>query len=406
MRYGSAVLVVIVLIAGSVGASAPAQQLETVTVYSSLPMHGVDRTPARAVKRGIRLALEDAGGRAGLFDVRYVPLDDSSRRAGAWDPVRESQNARRAATDEGAVAYIGAFNSGATAISLPILNEGGVLQVGPTNTATGLTRDEPGAEPGAPEKYYPTGDRTYVRVIPRSTVQGAALALLMQEEGCERAYLLHDGMTYGRGLAKTARRSARARGVAVVGFAAIHPRASNYRNLAGAIDDRQADCMLYGGFTANNAVRLFRDVARAVPDAQLFGSDGVTDLGFTDPRQGGLPPRVARKTWLTHPALDHEAYPTAGQDFFTRYRDRYGAGARRHGIYGYEAMSLVLDAIARAGAQGDDPAAVVAAAFATRDRDSVLGTYSIDRFGDTTIRDYGAYRIADGALLWDRVVRP
>ena len=67
---------------------------------------------------------------------------------------------------------------------------------------------------------------------------------------------------------------------------------------------------------------------------------------------------------------------------------------------------LVLDAIARAGADGNQREAVVKAGFATRDRPSVLGTYSIDRFGDTTLTDYGVYRIADGALLWDRVVRP
>ena len=69
-------------------------------------------------------------------------------------------------------------------------------------------------------------------------------------------------------------------------------------------------------------------------------------------------------------------------------------------------MSMVLDAIARAGAQGNQRAAVVAAGFATRDRESVLGTYSFDRFGDTTLTDYGVYRIADGDLLWDRVMRP
>lgn len=406
MRYGSAVLAVSVLIAGSVGTSAPAQQVGTVTVYSSLPLKGVHSNGARAVERGIRLALEEADGHAGRFDVRYQSLDDSTRLARTWTPGRESRNARRAAVDESAIAYIGAFNSTATSISLPILNEAGLLQVGPTNTATGLTRDEPGGDPGAPEKFYPTGERTYVRVIPRNTVQAAALALLMQQEGCERAYVLRERTVDARGLAKAVRRSARKRDIGVVGFAAIDRKAPNYRNLAGAIGERQSDCVLFAGLAVSNAVQLFRDVSRVVPGAVLFGGDGLTGREFTNPRRGGLPERVARKTRLTHPTLAHDAYPPSGQDFFARYRERYGSGAGRYGIYGHEAMSLVLDAIARAGAQGEEPAAVVAAAFATRDRESVLGTYSIDRFGDTTIRDYGVYRIADGALLWDRVVQP
>ena len=406
MIHASLFLAAIALALGSGGESTPAQEAETVTVYSSLPFRGADKGAARAVDRGIRLALEEARGRAGAFDVRYRSLDDTTRYARAWDPVRESANARRAATDESAVAYVGALNSGATSISLPILNEARMLQVSPTNTLTGLTRDGPGGDPGSPEKFYPTGERTYVRIIPRNTIQGAALALVMEEEGCERAYLLHEGMTYGRGLAKNVRRFARERGITVVGFTRIDVRAPNYRSLARAVRDRRTDCMMFGGFAANNAVQLFRDVSATAPDAQLFGGDGVTERAFTDPRRGGLPRAVARKTWLTHPALVRSAYPAAGQDLFGRYRERFGVGPRRYGIYGYEAMSLVLDAIARAGADGNQREAVVKAGFATRDRPSVLGTYSIDRFGDTTLTDYGVYRIADGALLWDRVVRP
>jgi branched-chain amino acid transport system substrate-binding protein len=406
VRYGTVVLAVLILIATSGEASAPAQDTGTVTVYSSLPMRGVDSDAATDVERGIRLALEEAGGRAGLFDVRYVSLDDSTRQAGAWDPSREAQNARRAASDESAVAYIGALNSGATALSLPILNEAGVLQVGPTNTITGLTRDEPGAEPGAPEKYYPSGVRTYVRVLPRNTIQSSALALLMDREGCKRAYLIHERMAYGRGLVRSARRFLRRRGVAVVGFHGMRPSAPHYRRLAKAVRNRRTDCMLFGGLAANNAVQLFRDVARAVPRAQLFGGDGVSEPAFTDARRGGLPRRVARRTWLTHPALSRAGYPAEGQDVFGRHRERFGTGPHRYGIYGYEAMSLVLDAIASAGGQGSERRSVIDAAFATRDRQSVLGAYSIDRFGDTTLTDYGVYRSGKGRLLWDRVVRP
>ena len=56
------------------------------------------------------------------------------------------------------------------------------------------------------------------------------------------------------------------------------------------------------------------------------------------------------------------------------------------GFYGFEAMALVLDAIA-AGA--GDRAATVRAARSTKDRDSVLGRYSIDEHGHTTCTKYG-----------------
>ena len=78
-------------------------------------------------------------------------------------------------------------------------------QVSPGNTAVGITSDDPGAEPGEPDKYYPTGERTYVRVLPKDTFQGAALVALAKDEGCGSAYVLNDKEVYGAGLAKQRR---------------------------------------------------------------------------------------------------------------------------------------------------------------------------------------------------------
>ena len=61
-------------------------------------------------------------------------------------------------------------------------------------------------------------------------------------------------------------------------------------------------------------------------------------------------------------------------------------------------MAVALDAIDRA----DDPldrGSVVDAFFATADRDSILGTYSIDEAGDTTLRRVGAYEAQRGGRL-------
>ena len=71
-------------------------------------------------------------------------------------------------------------------------------------------------------------------------------------------------------------------------------------------------------------------------------------------------------------------------------------------------MSVVLDAIANAEGAGTDAAgrqAVVDAFFATEGRTSVLGTYDIDDHGDTTLPDYGGFRVEDGELVFDRVIK-
>ena len=133
---------------------------------------------------GIKLALKQAGNKAGDLTIKYTSLDDSTAQAGTWTPEATQANAREVAQDDAAVAYIGEFNSGASAISIPLLNEVPIAQISPANTAVGLTSDEPGADEGEPDKYYPTGNRHYLRIVPKDTIQGAALATLMKEDGC------------------------------------------------------------------------------------------------------------------------------------------------------------------------------------------------------------------------------
>ena len=70
---------------------------------------------------------------------------------------------------------------------------------------------------------------------------------------------------------------------------------------------------------------------------------------------------------------------------------------------------MALDSIARAGgAAGPTDAgrkAIVDAFFATRGRESVLGTYDIDANGDTTLSDYGAFRPRlGGGFTFDQVI--
>ena len=128
---------------------------KSVTIYSSYPLQGAGRAQSEAAVNGAKLALEQAGGKAGDITVKYKPLDDSTAQAANWTPEQTSSNARKAAQDKSTAVYLGEFNSGASAVSIPILNEAGIAQISPSNTAVGLTTDEPGAEPGRAGQVLP-----------------------------------------------------------------------------------------------------------------------------------------------------------------------------------------------------------------------------------------------------------
>jgi len=93
--------------------------------------------------------------------------------------------------------------------------------VSPSNTAIGLTRRGAGAEPGEPDKYYPTGERTYLRIMPNDAVQAAALATAMRDAGCRRIAAVHDGEVYGKGVGTLMRRTVTRLGMKVAGTTRI-----------------------------------------------------------------------------------------------------------------------------------------------------------------------------------------
>jgi branched-chain amino acid transport system substrate-binding protein len=379
---------------------------EELTIYSSLPLQGAARAQSEAAVNGAKLALEQAGNKAGKFPIKYTSLDDSTAQAAGWEPNATSTNARKAAQDKSTIGYIGEFNSGATAVSLPILNEASIAQVSPGNTAVGITSDDPGASPGEPDKYYPTGVRTYARVLPKDTYQGAALAALAKEKGCTSAYILNDKEVYGAGLAKNVELSAKTVGLEIKGNEGIDKNAANYRSLASKIKSTGAQCFIYSGITANNAVQIFKDIAAALPDAPLLGPEGVGESGFFDPKDGGLQADVAKRVLITLPGVAPEEYPPSGKEFLKAYEAKFGEkNPDRYAVYGYESMSLLLDAIKRAGDAGNDRAAVAKQLLATKDREGVFGKYSIDPNGDITLTPYGVYRIEDGALVFDHTVK-
>ena len=384
----------------STGSSGTSSGSTSLTIYSSLPLQGDSRAQSLSVVNGEKLALESQGGKVGDFTINYKSLDDSTAAAGKWDPGATSGDARKAAQDKSTIGYLGEFNSGASAISIPILNEAGVLQVSPSNTATGLTRAL-GADKGEPDKYYPSGKRTYGRVVPADHIQGAAQVSYQKDNGCTKSYLLNDKEVYGSGLVKNVVAAAKTQGLTIVGNTGIDPKAANYRSVATTIKATGADCVFFGGITDNNGVQLFKDLHAAMPTAKLFGPDGVAETAFTTK----LGSSVEKVTYITNPTLDPKLYPASGQEFFKTYKAKYGADPEAYAIYGYEAMGVLLEAIKNAGAKGNDRQAVIDAFFKIKNRESVLGTYSIDENGDTTLSDYGGDRVVGGKLVFDKVIK-
>ena len=389
------------------GGSSSSASGATVDIYSSLPLQGASTSQTNPMVNGMKLALSQAGGKAGQWTVNYQSLDDSTAAAGAWDPGQTAANARKVATDPKAVYYIGEFNSGASEVSIPILNQAGIPQVSPGNTYVGLTTNLPGSAPGEPQKYYPTGTRTYLRIVPIDSIQAASGLTAMKEAGCTKVAVANDKQAYGAGLAKLLELEKGSYGITITSNTGIDPTTPNFRSYASTIQGQGADCFYFAGITANGGVQIVKDVHAAIPKAKIFGGDGVCSDSWTNAAKGGVPASIDPLIQCTVPTLDLTAYP-GGKDFLAAYKAKYGtANPDPYAIYGYEAMKLGLDTIAKLGAQGNSKSDVLKALFATTARNSVLGTYGFDKNGDTTLKSFGLYKVGpNGEPVFFKTITP
>jgi len=323
------------------------------------------------VARGARMALAVAGGRAGKLRVRAVYLDDTARGGGRarWSQAAVGANARRATEDTSAMAYIGDFESGATRTSEAITNAAHLLQISPASTAVDLVRPFLGSDQ-LPTVEEEGGERTFGRVIPDDQAQAVAGAVWVRKLGEKRVAVLRDSTRFGRTMAAAFRE-------ALLGARVVH---------------RGAQLLYYAGVAG--------DEPRA-PIARFRGPVMASDA-LLEPFRAGATPEASLATAA---AQDPAQLPPAGQRFARSYRRRYGRAPERYAAYGFEAMALALDSIRRAGDSGDQRQAVVDSFFATRGRRSVLGTYSIDAVGNTTLPRLAGYRIRAGVPGSPRLLR-
>ena len=379
----------------------------TVDFYSSLPMQGASSAQTIPLVNGIKLALSQANNKAGQWTVKYTVLDDSTAAAGKWDPGQTAADARQVASDPKAVYYMGEFNSGASEVSIPILNAAGIPQVSPANTYVGLTTSLPGSAPGEPQKYYPTGKRTYLRIVPIDSIQAAADLMAMKQAGCTKVAVANDKEAYGGGLATLLGLEKGFYGVTITSNTGIDPTAPNFRAYASTIKGQGADCFFFAGIGSNGAVQITKDVHSAIPTAKIFGGDGVCTDSYTSATKGGVPAALYPLLECTVATQNLAAYP-GGQQFLSAYKAKYGgAEPDPYAIYGYEVMKLGLDTVKSLGASGDSKADVLKALFAIKARSSVLGTYGFDKNGDTTLKSYGLYKVgSNGEPVFFKTLTP
>jgi branched-chain amino acid transport system substrate-binding protein len=351
-------------------------------LVSDFPLQGSSRTQTEQIVAAIKYQLQQQDFKAGDYNIAYQSCDDSTAQAGSWDSGKCSANANAYAANDAVIGVIGTFNSGCAAIEIPVLNQapdGGIPMISPANTYVCLTAAAPSCDSTEPDKYYPSGNRNYVRVVANDAYQGSADAEFAKSEGVKSVYILNDKQAYGLGVATNFRDAAESLGIKIAGFAAWDSKATSYTSIFDKIKQTDADAVFLGGLICENGAQLIKDkVAVLGPNdgVKLIAPDGFTTQSTID--EAGS---ASAGMYLSVAGQPIDSFTGKAKEFVDGLLagPLSGKPIDPYAIYGGQAAQVMLDAIAASDGSRSD---VISKMFAANVQNGLLGTFKFSEDGD------------------------
>ncbi|MEA2685344.1 MAG: branched-chain amino acid transport system substrate-binding protein [Actinomycetota bacterium] len=353
-----------------------------------VPLLGGSTAVGIGIRNSVDLAIKQANERDAIpgWRLEIAAEDDGGK------PDIGGRAATKLASDAEIVAVIGTYNSSVAQQTIPILDNAGIAQVSPANTNDTLTRGENFAtSPVRPHKNY-------FRTATLDSLQGgfAADYVYAAPVNARNVVIVHDGKTYGKGLAESFQARFTKNGGTVVGeVRVIAEDVTDYSSDVTNIAPLNPDLIFYGGeYTA--AARFTTELKKQGVTVPLMGGDGIVDQTYitnaTAAANGDL------GTSIGAPA---EGLPSA-----KAFLDAYAAGGYRdpasaYGALAFDAANTVINALVSvlpdASKIDKDLRTSIIAAIQATSFDGATGKVAFDQYGDTVTRLLTVYNVADNA---------
>lgn len=375
------------------GCSAPSQSLPTasgiIRIGVDLPLSGADASDGMPTANGVKLAIKDANdsklvaGFTLVADVR----DDTVN--GVHDPMRAATNFRTFIADPNDLGVIGPLNSNVAQTLIPLSNSYSLALISPANTSPELTK---GTQALALRKDHPL-EITYFRVCSTDDIQGSAGATFAYRTlGTRRAYIMDDNQTFGRGVADQWASQFRSEGGIILGHDHAATGQTDFHAMIGRAAASGADIVFFGGESSTGAAAARKQMAGTpLAQAPYASADGIQNQQFLD-----VAGPQAENSYATVASANAAALPTAA-NFMKEYQLEYGLQAGAYSANAYVSTMVLVQAIASAARanQGAMPTRqqVLDQLRGTGNFSSILGLFSFDQNGDTTLKIISVWRV-------------
>ena len=324
------------------------------------PMTGKLAWTGNQLKRGAEMAVAQINAAGGVLgqQVRLIVADDFC------DPRQAVAAARKLVADR-AVFVVGHYCSGASIPASEIYAKAGVLQISPSSTNPALTEQ---------------GHANVFRVCSRDDAQGMQAGTYLADQwGNKKIAILHDGTTYGKGLADETKKQLNKRGVNEAIYQSYEPGKDDYSAEIAALQAAGIAVLYLGGYHTEAALMVRAARERAYPVQVISGDDTATEaFGLI----AGPAAEGTLFTFVADPRRNAEA-----ADVVARFRaENFEPDSWT--LHSYGAADVWAQAVQKAGSL--EPQKVIAA---LRDYqfDTVLGRIDFDEKGDLTVQTWVWY---------------
>ncbi len=339
-----------------------------ILIATAGPFTGTNIFRGEQIQHGAEMAVADINARGGVLgeQVELLIADD------ACDPDQAVAIANKLVSD-GVVFVAGHVCSHSSIPASRVYQDAGVLMISPASTNPRLTDQG--------------GDNVF-RVCGRDDHQGIVAGNYLSDVWRNRNIaIVHDGSTYGKGLADETRKQLDKREVTIALEETYTPGERDYSQLVDKMQAASIDVVYVGGYTAETGLMVRQAHDRGYA-AQFVSGDALTNEEFW------LITGQAGEGTLGTFGPDPRTYQAAAS-VVARFR-KIGFEPSGYTLHTYAAVQSWAQATQKAGSLAVDK---VVESLRQEQFDTVLGKIGFDDKGDVTAPGYIWYMWKDGKYV-------
>lgn len=359
-KIGIALLTTLSIVPVSLASQTVAAQ-ETIKIGSNYELSGDAASYGQAMENALQLAVSKANEEGWMFDgstLEVISLDNTSN-------ITESASIAQRLVSENVVGIVGPALTGTSQAQIPIITEAEVPVVLPAATYDDITLDESG---NVLEYLF--------RVCFENSVQGEAAAIFAIENlGSQNVVIISDyGSDYSIGLAEAFKTKYQELGGNIVIEDSFQTGDTDFSSVLTRLIGADYDAIYIPSYYTEGGmiIKQARELGITAPilSADGFASQTLVELAGAE---------------NTNDVYYTSHFSSATEDpyvkeFLADYEEMFGQEADGFAALGYDAATLLIDAINRA--ESTDTQAIKDALASTVDFQGVTGTFTIDENHD------------------------